>query len=112
MDQNHEAQLGYSCRFAEKEECYYLRISLFQEVGHCEDASWYKNIDVVVISPGLKVNPLRSSFIPEEGVYKTEKEFKMIPKNHQPIGKIEVLLLVGNQAIYHRSFDDISQLLL
>ncbi len=112
MNKDNEAQLRYSCRFDEKDGSYYLRLNLCQEKGRHGSGSWHKNIDAVVISPYFKVNPLRSGFVPDEDGYKTEKEFRLVPKNHQNVGRIEVLLLVGNQAIYNHSFEDISQLLL
>ncbi len=109
------AQLRYSCRFDEKEGSYYLRLSLCPELGRQEGDSWYKNIDALVISPYFKVNPLRSGFVPEEDGYKTETEFRLVPR-FVPVGKektseVEILLLVRNQTIYHHSVEDISQLL-
>jgi len=105
------AQLKFSCRFDEKEGSYYLSLSLCQERGRQEGDSWYKNIDALVLSPYFKVNPLRSGFVPGEDDYRTEKEFKIVSKNHHIGKEIEVLLLVRNQTIYHHTIEDISQLL-
>ena len=109
MDQDSKMELRYYCRFDEKDGCYYVRLGLYQEGGRREGDSWHKDVYATIFSGNFKVNPLRLGFVPDEEGYKTEKEFRLVPVGKE--NKLNVSLLIKNQAIHTDRFDDISKLL-